>query len=561
MKAGGHFPIPSTFTVTDPQTRKQINISSDCKLTTSSQFFTKAGESVTRNANEYTFQHAESHTVINLIDTPGLMDTTDVGKSTHDTDRKHADNILKLLSAYQEIHAIFILMKANVTRLSDAFQYTLTEIFKRLDKSACNNVLFIFTNAASSSFKTDETQPILQRFLREKKLPIALPPEKPTIYCFENDTVKYLAECKNKIPHDEDDKEDAERSWKRSVRTTNELLDYLFSLKPHSLAVMMSMNDATNMVSMVSKVVLDTMMCIFKDVHELKDKKNEAEKLKTDIESKPRDIASGKLNSLLHIQETKLVHNALGYQNLVCESTKCTKVVSGHIVYPQICCKDCKCSGLIMYFCSSIGWFARCRICHCSKSQHKWRTTESKVVTKTVYRSESRVAGNCSETVDSNGALKQLNEGIARFEKRIKDCTDETKQMIEICAKLNAFVHQNASLGASSSDDELLRCLQNQREIYARSNSMSEADALEKIKSQYEQQLSKAKSDRYSVQEVPKLIRLLCTLPMKGKEIKNAVDEYKKSRREVIEKVKKSKKQIDIKGTSSVTSFFGTKLQ
>jgi len=54
--------------------------------------------------------------------------------------------------------------------------------------------------------------------------------------------------------------------------------------------------------------------------------------------------------------------------------------------------------------------------------------------------------------------------------------------MIEICARLNAFVHQNASLEASSTDDELLKCLENQRQTYAKSNDTStEAADLEKI--------------------------------------------------------------------------------
>jgi len=272
-KAGGLFPIPST--VTDPQTRKQITICTEGKLQSPKQITT----AVTRKPKEYVFRHVNTNTVINLIDTPGLLDAD---TSTHDTYKEHVDNILNVLLAYQEIHAIFILIKANVTRLTDVFQYTLTAIFKRLDKSACNNVIFIFTHAASANFKIDKTQSVLMQFLKENSLPIALPPEKPTSYCFENDTVKYLAVCKNNISHDEDDEEDAQRSWRRSVASTNELLYYLCSLKPHSLTVMMSINDATHMVSVVSKLALDIMMRIFRDMNELNEK-NGKKKLKEDL--------------------------------------------------------------------------------------------------------------------------------------------------------------------------------------------------------------------------------------------------------------------------------------
>ena len=134
VKAGGLFPIPSTFSATDPQTKEPITISSEGKILPSTNVRT-AGQSVTENPNEYPFLHEDSNTVINLIDTPGLLATEDVGTSFHEKDKEHVNNILSLLSSYEEIHAIVILMKANVTRLGDDFQYTLAEIFKRLDKT------------------------------------------------------------------------------------------------------------------------------------------------------------------------------------------------------------------------------------------------------------------------------------------------------------------------------------------------------------------------------------------------------------------------------------------
>jgi len=337
VKAGGFFPIPCTFTVTDPQTQEMIIISSEGKRVAPTQI-PKTGESVTQNATEYVFRNAD--TVINLIDTPGLLDTQDAGTSTHDRDKQHVDNIIKLLSAYQEIHAIIIMLKASEARLSESFQYTLTEIFKRLDKSACNNVIFIFTYAASSKFKTDITQPVLDRFLKDNELPIVLPPKQPTIYCFENDTVKYLAECKNKIQHDEYDEEDAERNWRRSAQSTNELLLRLFSLKPHSLLAIKSINDANNMVSMTSKLVLDTIMCIFNDVDEMNAKINEVGKMKDDIKINPKNFVPAELKHLLCITETKLVYEPLDHAKLVCESAGCAKIEEGHTIYPQVCCED-----------------------------------------------------------------------------------------------------------------------------------------------------------------------------------------------------------------------------
>jgi len=127
--------------------------------------YAEVGESDTQNLSEYAFQYENSS--IKLIDTPGLNDIKDT--SDHTVDKEHIRNILRLLSAYDEIHAICIVLKASENRLSTAFKYVLTEILKCLDKSACNNVIFICTHAASENFKPDKTQRILLKFFLQKR--------------------------------------------------------------------------------------------------------------------------------------------------------------------------------------------------------------------------------------------------------------------------------------------------------------------------------------------------------------------------------------------------------
>jgi len=559
VKADGFFPIPSTFTTTDPQTKKQIIISSESQIPASTHI-KKVGESVTEYPNEYAFLHTDTNTVINFIDTPGLLDTSDVGTSTHDTDKQHVDNILKLLSAYEEIHAILILMKANVSRLSDALQYTLTEIFKRLDKSACNNVIFIFTNAASTQFKTEKTQPLLHRFLKEKKLSIPLPPEKPTIHCFENYTVQYLAECKNKIPHDEDDVQDVQRHWKRSVKSTKEMLSYISSLEPHSLAVIKSIYDATSMVSTTSKLLLDTMMCIFKDVNEMEEQQNEAERMKDEVKRNSTDFVIEKFNNLWQSKKTLLVSIPLDHIRVVCESSRCAKVGEGHTIYPRIChvhkCNDMasKINAVLSDIQCRRMWEETCKICGCNSHEHRFRYTETKVILLSVYQPDRSVI---DKIVNSDDALKVINEGISQLYNRVKQCKDEAQQMMEICAKLNAFAQQNALFTA---DDELMKCLENARQTYAKlADTSINAKDLSEINSQYEQHFRRAMNSNYCVEHVPKLVEQLYKLPMRGQDIKDVVDTEEKVRLRLIEEAKKSKQNFIIKGTGSAISFVSEK--
>ena len=273
---GGTFPISSTFATSHPQTGNLISISSECNGLTPISQIAEVGQSVTQVPNEYVFQY--QNTDICIIDTPGLLDTTDVGTNSHDRNKEHVNNILRLLSTYNEIHAICILLKANETRLSDAFQYIITEILRHVDKNASNNIIFIFTYSASTNFRPHNTQVILQKFLTENKLPIPLPPNKETVYCFESNPLQYLVERRNKIHPRQNDKEDATKNWERSKQSTANMIRYVCSLNPLPLDGINAIYDAECTIGILSTLVLETLQCVAKNECKIENKKKEAEK-------------------------------------------------------------------------------------------------------------------------------------------------------------------------------------------------------------------------------------------------------------------------------------------
>jgi len=516
----GWFPIPSTFELTDPQTGKMISISSECSGLTPISDVAEVGESATQNPNEYVFQYG--NTQIILIDTPGLLDTKDAGTSEHDKDKDHVSNILRSLSAYEKIHAICIVLKANETRLNDTFKYTLSEILKRLDKNAINNVIFIFSNSASTNFKISKTQAILQTFLSESNLQIPLPPEKPTIYCFENDTVQYLAERKNNITPGEDDKENATKSWRKSAESTAQMIHYVCSLDALSLDGIKAIYNAECTISILSDLVLDTLMCIFRDTKKLEQKKTEADKLKTAILKNPNEFAQYDLRRLLHVTESKVVRVPLGHTNIVCEGPKCARYVNGEIVYPQICVEAC--NDRWMYFSKHMtGWFwVKCSHCGCNKGEHEWRTTKTEIVTET-KQDDSVVA----KIVDSNSALEKISETIEECEDRVSMWQDEAEQMLNICAQLNNFVLRNTLMERFGADS-LTKILQTKIGTYARLRKYSEVKELRRITNQYNAFL--AENRHCKPNDVHKLIQQLYRLPMKGKDLRRAVEQEEKAR-------------------------------
>jgi len=447
------FPIHCSFQLFHPRTHSLISLSSEGNGIREISAISEVGESVTEMPREYIFQY--DNTEINVIDTPGLMDTKDETGS-HDTDKKHVKNILRLLSTYDEIHGICISLNGNTNRLSNAFKYTLTEILRHLDTGACNNIIFILTHITQA--KAHTTLAILKRFLDEKDLPIPLPPDKPTVYCFDNDILRYLAMHKNSIPQTGDDEVDAQRNWDKSIPSIEALLLYVFSLNPLSVANIKSIYNAEHTIRVLSKLVLETLMCICKDEDDLQEKVNEAQEAETQVSTKPADFSRHNLKTRLVITERKVVHTALDHTIVVCESPKCAKIVNGERVYPQICCK--RCESWLMYWCSSMNYVGNCKVCGCGKSKHDWRNTETKIVTATV--SQPGVA-DIPAIADSDSALIGIRRTISLCRNRIRRCKDETEEMLRTCIRLNTFVRQKALI---IPDDELVRSLQNEIETY-----------------------------------------------------------------------------------------------
>jgi len=529
VQAGGLFPIPCYFETADPQTGHMISISSEGTGVTPVSKVSEVGKSVTQYPNEYVFKH--ENTLIKLMDTPGLMDTGDT--SDHSVDKEHISNILRLLSSYDEIHAICILLKAGESRLSKAFEYTLTEILRYIDRDARDNVIFIFTHAACTNFKPDKTQSILQMFLKENKLHVPLPPDRPTIYCFENDTMQYLALCKNKIPQTEDDQEDAQRNWNKSVRSTTGMISYVCRLTPHSLAGIKEIYSAEHTIGVLSKLLLETLLCVFKDVDDMESKKKEAEDLKEQISKHPEDYAQHDFKEILFIPETKVLRKELGYMNVVCEGPKCSIVAAGNIVYPQTCCENCGKSW--KFWCDKMTWGSLCKVCGCDKSKHEWRTTKTEIFTE--YKRDETVI---KKIVDSSSALQEINRSIAECENQVKMCKEETEQMLRTCAKLNIFLCKNALM---EHNDELSKILKNKIQTYetADAKTAPNLEYLKQIQRQYNHFWAKERNNHHNVRE---LVQQLYRLPMRGNELKTAMEKEERARQTAIEIGRKSNKMM-----------------
>ena len=540
VQAGGEFPIP--FLLTDPQTKQKFIVLSEDDSTIA-MLEHEDGKSVTQIPTEYVFECKFTGKTLHLVDTPGLLDTEDT--ADHSVDKQHVTNTLRLLSSYKEIHAIRIALKSTVNRLSESVKYTLTEIMKKLDTGAVNNVIFIVTYASSIMFQPRNVVDILQTFLNENKLNFPLPPIKATIYCFENGTVNYLAQCRSNISHTEYEEECAQRNWRMSESSTKQMLSYVVELKPISVANINAIYRADHTVSVLTELVLDISLCNYKNVATLERKEKEAKRLRDAIRANPLAFATDDLKQLLIRTEWKLISKPLRYKNVVCESDKCTKITVDIKVdppqvaqyHPQICCNDCKRPWISA--CDKMSWSGRCKTCQCEKIMHSFKTTVQEMVKVDVPVQDETVI---EKIVDSNDALKEIDRAISEYRSRVERYINETDVMLSTCAKLNGFVQQNALIAASDTD-KLSERLQNKMKGCETVGKKAAAELryLQIIEDCYQHANEKYRSNTYLSKDVNEL-------ELKGKELKDAMEMESKTRTEVIEKGR-------ISGIVRMTSF------
>ena len=108
----------------------------------------------------------------------------------------------------------------------------------------------------------------------------------------------------------------------------------------------------------------------------------------------------------------------------------------------------------------------------------------------------------------------------------------ESEVMLRTCAQLNTFVHQNALIAHG---DKLSMSLQDRIKTHERAKSTAkELTVLRRIQRQYNMFLFKEENNSYRTDDVDKLIQQIYKLPMKGNDLKRAVEVEEKTRNTVI---------------------------
>lgn len=176
------------------------------------------GMSATQDVKSYVFPIWNGTIKVRLIDTPGIGDVRGI-----EQDNVNCESILSYIGQLHELHAICYLFKPTNPRITVFFDYCMTQILSRLDKSASKNLIFIFTNTRGTDYGPGDTFPSLQKIIDDIKSrpPHVDIPLNKNVFCFDNEAFRYLAAVKESIEFNNSIKQRNYESWKRSVEQCN----------------------------------------------------------------------------------------------------------------------------------------------------------------------------------------------------------------------------------------------------------------------------------------------------------------------------------------------------
>jgi hypothetical protein len=128
-------------------------------------------------------------------------------------------------------------------------------LLSHLHKNAKENIVFCFTNARSTFYRPGDTLPPLKKQLEDLKnrSNVEIVTNQSTVYCFDNESFRFLAAIKSGINFANEDEQSFAESWKRSVEESLRLLKHIKSRTPHKVRDTLSLNNTRKIVILLSK--------------------------------------------------------------------------------------------------------------------------------------------------------------------------------------------------------------------------------------------------------------------------------------------------------------------
>ncbi|KAF8461505.1 hypothetical protein BDZ91DRAFT_829657 [Kalaharituber pfeilii] len=469
---------------------------------------------------------------VRLFDTPGIGDTRG---AAHDTE--NMADILSVLSNYENLHGILILLKPNNARLTVMFKFCIKELLTHLHRDATRNMVFGFTNTRGCNYKPGDTfEPLKNELACNPDVHIGL--HKDTVYCFDSESFRYLAAWHQNV--DLGDQDDYSRSWEKSAKESHRLLKYFQSRRPHLIQSTVSLNETRNMIIGLTRPIAEIMRTMDLTI----------EVNRMELESLSKDkLKKEDLEKQLYVTIKKLEAKPLNQpRTTVCSDFSCVEYQDDGanpkkiVVYKTLCHNPCYLENIPPDTVSFPG-LVRCDAFRgnngvCKGCSHPWQSHLH--VLYELEPKEERIISKETEKAlaAATSVVEKRKIAIAQKEAFIKEIKAEQEKM-EICAiAFCLFLKKNSITPYNDATLEYLTFkIREEKGKVGAGGDPTELNFLESYRDQYQQQvkilterMEKGKGFKLlTEQQVHERVRELYSLEHYGRQLQQIKTVVKKA--------------------------------
>ncbi|CAF0746526.1 unnamed protein product [Adineta ricciae] len=215
-------PIPVSFFIPVGDNYEERLVKYDDVKNIQNENFDHPGQSVTQQCKSYVFHpNFADKSKLRIIDTPGFGD---VRGAEHDN--RTMEHIFDYVKKLAHINAICIFLRSGRTELNGFLSECLQQLYEYFGSHVRRNLIFCFTHTRTTAYTSGSAGVLLQDILAS--LPMRkVPLKKKNTFCFDNETFRYFVALQNQFQFSDQNREDYEKSWTKSVMEANRLVRYI----------------------------------------------------------------------------------------------------------------------------------------------------------------------------------------------------------------------------------------------------------------------------------------------------------------------------------------------
>ena len=391
-------------------------------------------------------------------------------------------------------------------------------------------------------YRPGDSLPPLKKLVKdiENDSKIKIPIDSENIFCFDNESFRFLAAMKQGVLFSSTDTEDFSKSWEKSFESAKTMIEYIAKLPFHDIVDTVELNEAKQILNELSKPIAEISQNIQINIKLAEDKKNELEELDN---SSLNSMSLDDLEDALYVEQIDFERVELSKPRTVCTKPECTRLIkvgsTTKIDYFKHCHAECYLKGVQvecighpeMKNCTAMNGTEECKLCGHHYTVHQHVMYENKEV------SVQAMDENVKSLIEQKTSKREiLEESIKSISKHVKQLEKEQSEIISISAKFAAFTKQHSIIVFNDDLDSYLDLLI--REEVGKSQlgaDNSEVLAgLRDVKENYTEQkkifrsaLANSNNISAEVSEIDSMIDDMCRLTVSGDKIQKIVQEIR----------------------------------